>query len=142
MAVCDGHAVSRSQNGGRHPALQQQQQQPQQSQGDDGPLAVLARCRALAAASNGCTTNSKSIQRQDIWSVKCDMSLDQGRWRQATAGTSLPYLSALPPVDRLRCHRCPRHHQYNGNGDCIPLGSERVMGRSSMCLPSVNVEQC
>jgi len=59
VAMCDGHAV---QNGGRHPALQQQQ--PQQSQGEDGPLAALARCGALAAAGNGCTTaTGKSIQR-------------------------------------------------------------------------------
>jgi len=58
--LSDGHADSRSQNSGRHPALQQQQ--PKQSQGEDGPLAALARCGALATAGNSCTTTGKSIQ--------------------------------------------------------------------------------
>jgi len=61
VAMCDGHAVNRSsQNGGaRPPSLHQQ---PQQSQ-EDGPLAALARCGALAAAGNGCSTVGKPIQR-------------------------------------------------------------------------------
>jgi len=53
VTMCE--VVSRSQNGGRHPALQQQQ--PQQSQGEDGPLAACARCGALAAAGNGRQVN-------------------------------------------------------------------------------------
>ena len=55
VTLCDdGHAVSRSLNGARP-------QQTQHSQ-EDGPLAALARCGALAAAGNGCTTAVKSIQ--------------------------------------------------------------------------------
>ena len=64
VAMCDEHAVSRSQNGaGRyhhhHPAVQQQQQSH-----EDGPLAALARCGALAAAGNGSTMHAgRSMQR-------------------------------------------------------------------------------
>jgi len=87
VAMCDGHAVSMSQNGGRHPALQQQQQQPQQSQGEDGPMAALARCGALAAAGNGCTMASKSIQHPPA--------------RVATGRPSAP-----PPPPQ------PRHHRW------------------------------
>ena len=92
VAMCDGHAVSRSQNGGRHPALQQQ---PQKSQGDDGPLAVLARCGALAAAGKGCITAGKSIQRPPP--------------PPARVAPSIP--SVPPPL--------PPPPPMNGNGDCI-----------------------
>jgi len=57
IPLCDGHAVGRSQNGGRYPAPQQQQQSA--APGDAGALAALARCGAMAAG-NGCSVPGRA----------------------------------------------------------------------------------
>jgi len=108
VIMCDGHAVSMSQNGGRHPLQQQAQESP-----GDGPLAALARCGALAAAGNGCTTAGRSVQRPPP--------------PPARAAPGRPTAPPPPP---------PPAVPPNGIGDCTACErAERVTGRA--CVLSV-----